>query len=63
MNRAAVPNIFLLVVVSDELIFSIVLQLVCRHLSQNLHVLSEVQLHATLFQIILSVNVHQHGDQ
>lgn len=49
-----VPDVLLLVFLGDQLVLSIIFQLMSGDLAEDLHVLCKIQLHATLLQVVLS---------
>lgn len=54
MRSTNLPDVLLLVFFSDQLVLAVVFQLVSGHLPEDLHVLSKVELHAALLQVVFS---------
>lgn len=59
--QANLPDVLLFVFLSDQLVLSIILQLVSGNFPEDLHVLCKVQLHATLLQVVFSGHTHRNA--
>lgn len=58
LHEVNLPDVLLLVFFSDQLVLAVVFQLVSGNLPEDLHVLSKVELHAALLQVVLSAQTH-----
>lgn len=56
--HVSLPDVLFLVFLGDQLILSVVFQLVSGNLPEDLHVLCKIQLYATLLQVVLSGHTH-----
>ncbi len=53
------PNVLFLVFLGDQLVLSVIFQLVSGNLPEDLHVLCKIELHPTLLQVVLSGCTHR----